>query len=136
MQAAELLKHARSILDPALTTHGFAFEPGLIGVGSGGPFAQGAYVRGDRRLEFSVRWSLGEVVYRVGNSLISHEELMRVVAGPRKARYPGFSDDPLDGFRGLRHDLELYGGGFLRGTAEDFHSTVRRAAETRPKSGF
>ncbi len=136
MEAAELLKHGRVILDPALTVHGFVFEPGLVGTGSGGPFAQGAYARGHHRLEFSVRWALGEVVYRVDTTVISHEDLMRVVAGPRKAHYPGFSDDPLDGFRDLRHDLEHYGRVFLRTMDEDFHAFARRAAETRPKDGF
>ena len=136
MKAAELLEQGRTILDPALTEHGFFFEPGQVGVGSGGPFARGAYVRGHHRLEFSVRWSLGEVVYRVGETSISHEDLMRVVAGPRIAHYPGVSANPLDAFRDLRHDLEHHGNVFLRTMDEDFHAFARRATEARPESGF
>ncbi len=136
MNACEFLEHGRAILDSVLLPHGFVFEPGLAGVGSGGAFARGSYVRGSHRLEFSVREHLGEVVYRVGGTLICHEDLMRVIAGPRRARYPGFSDDPLDGFRGLSDDLERYGKVFLRTMDEDFHAFAERAAATQPRSGF
>lgn len=101
MDSTELLVRGREILDPVLLPHGFHFEAGPADKGSGGPFARGAYVRDRHRLEFSVRWALGEVVYRVGETSIVHEELMRVIAGPRGAEYPGFSTDPLDGRGGL-----------------------------------
>lgn len=136
MNPREILEHGRAVLDSVLLSHGFAFEPGVAAVGSGGAFARGAYVRGSHRLEFSVREHLGEVVYRVGPTLISHEELMRVIAGPRRAKYPGFSDDPLDGFRGLKDDLEQYGKAFLRTVDEDFHAFAARAVATQPRTGF
>jgi hypothetical protein len=72
----------------------------------------------------------------VGDTLIPHEELMRVVAGPGQAKYPRFSVDPLDGFRHLREDLERHGKVFLRTMAEDFHAFAERAARTRPRRGF
>jgi hypothetical protein len=72
----------------------------------------------------------------VGDTLIPHEELMRVVAGPGQAKYPRFSEDPLDGFRHLREDLERHGKVFLRTMAEDFHAFAERAARTRPRRGF
>ena len=136
MEPIELLEQGRAVLDPLLRSHGFAFEPGASGVGSGGPYARGAYVRGAHRLEFSVRWQLGEVVYRVGETSLPHDEFMRAVAGPRQAKYPGFSSNPVDGFRDLRDDLEHHGKAFLRETDEDFHAFARRAAQTKPREGF
>ena len=136
MEPTEFLERGHEILAPLMDLNGFVFERGLAGSGSGGPFARGAYVRGEHRLEFSVRHALGEVTYRVGKTVITHEDLMRVVAGPRRAQYPGFSDDPLDGFRHLRNDLELHGKAFLRTMDEDFHAFAERALQTKPRGGI
>ena len=58
-----ILRDGCAILDPLLREHGFSFVEGDVGVGSGGDFARGAYVRGDRRLDLSVRQTLGLVAY-------------------------------------------------------------------------
>ena len=137
MEPTELLEHGRDILAAALEPHGFVFERGIADTGSGGRFAQGAFVRPRHRLEFSVRRALGEVLYRVGHTAITHEDLMRVVAGPRLAHYPGFSADPLDGFRHLRADLETYGDALFGRWTRTFppsrsvHSRLGRAADLR-----
>src|SRR4051812_30526515 len=95
------------------------------GVGSGGAFAWGAFVREDRRLELHFRWSLGLVTYHAGDQAISHEAYLRAVGVPSGAnQYPGFSDDPLDGFRHLAHDLHAFLSEFVVGEAE----TLRRVA--------
>lgn len=136
MEPTEFLERGHEILGPIMEANGFVFERGRAGTGSGGMFARGAYVRGEHRLDFSVRRALGEVVYSVGDTAIAHEELMRVIAGPRRAQYPGFSDDPLDGFRHLRDDLELHGNAFFRTVDDDFHAFAERAARTKPPSGI
>ena len=123
------------ILQPVLTPRGFIFEPGEIGKGSGGPFAQGAFVRGNRRLGFSTRHSLGLVEYRVGSRILAHEDYMRVVAGRGNHAYPGFSEDPVDGFRHLASDLERFASVFLGGTDAEFDALVARAQSSRPNGG-
>ena len=135
MEPTEFLERGREILAPVMEANGFVFERGLVGIGSGGAFARGAFIRDKHRLEFSVRGALGEVVYRVGHTVIAHEDLMRVVAGPRQSQYPGFSDDPLDGFRHLRADLERHGNVFLRTMDEDFHAFAERASRTKLRTG-
>jgi len=46
----------------------------------------------------------------------------------------GFSDDPLDGFRDLRSDLELYGQVFLAGSDTELRDTLERATRNpRPR---
>jgi hypothetical protein len=51
------------VLGPA----GFEFIQMDEGVGIGGPFASGAFLKGDRRLEIHVRSSLSLVRYHVGD---------------------------------------------------------------------
>ena len=136
MDPIEMRTRGSEILEPVLAPHGFVFEAGEVGKRSGGSFAQGGFVRDNRRLEFSTRHSLGLVEYRVGSRVIAHEEYMRVVAGRGNHAYPGFSEDPLEGFRHLASDLERFANIFLDGTDPEFDALVARAQSTRPKGGF
>ena len=135
MDPVELRSRGAEILEPVLTPHGFAFAPGEVGKGSGGAFAQGAFLRDNRSLEFSVRYSLGLVDYRAGSQRITHVDYMRVASGGENA-YPGFSDDPLDGFRHLASDLEKFCEAFLKGSDADFEAIVVAAQNSPPKKGF
>src|SRR4029079_17546195 len=97
------------VLGPA----GFEFIQTDEGVGSGGPFASGEFLKGDRRLELHVRSSLGLVRYHFGDESLSHEDLVRgfrALEGiSEEGQSPGFSNDPMAGFRHLRHDIERFG---------------------------
>ena len=113
-----------------LVPEGFLFALRDAAKGSGGHYAWGECVRGDRRLKLHFRWSLGLVTYHLGNAQVSHEGYVRTVHGaPGGNAYPGFSDNALDGFRHLRHDLERYRDTFLRGTDEQLRSLLLRAGE-------
>ena len=46
-------------------------------------------------------------------------------------KYPGFSDDPLDGFRHLASDIANYAQAFLEGTDNDFIELAERLATLR-----
>ena len=97
---------------------GFRFELREAGRGSGGRFAWGEYVRDDRRLELHFRYSLGLVTYHAGRFSIAHEPYLLALGVPRgDNQYPGFSDDPLEGFRSLAHDLSRFCREFLSGDA-------------------
>lgn len=111
------------ILKPLLRAKGFRFRFLGEGKGSGGPFASGEFVHGDRRLEFHFRYSLGLVRYHVGEQNASHESYMRELGVWEQCQYPAFSSDPMSGFEGLLHDLG-FADDFLDGTAEK----LRRAA--------
>ena len=133
----DMLRAGCDILNDLLVPNGFRFDLRDAGPSSGGHFAWGEYVRGERRLALHVRWSLGLVTYSVGDLQASHESFVRAVLG-QSARnaYPGFSDDPLDGFRHLREDLEQFGAVFLRGSEDELRSLLVRAAseeQRRPK---
>jgi hypothetical protein len=113
-----------ALLAPLLATHGFAYHPGVVDHGSGGRFARGSFVRDARRLEFSVRHSLGEVVYCLGAHAVPHLAYMQAAAPPGAARYPGFRTDPIDSFRDLAGDIAAYAITFLAGADEDFLAVV------------
>jgi hypothetical protein len=122
MEPGDLLNAGVEILKPVLAPHGFLYAPHGSGQGSGGTFASGEFLRerdGElRRLEFHVRHGLGVVVYAINDATLSHVDYMRALGA--KAEYPGFPRDPLDGFRGLAHDLERHAGDFVHGAGDEF----------------
>ena len=131
MSPTEILRAGSEILVPIMEPHGFTFVEGPSGESSGGNFARGDFVRDDRRLELHLRHSLGLVTYHCGPLSATHESYMRQLLGDGGAhRYPGFSDDPLDGFRHLAHDIENFAGDFLTGSCEVLaRAALKEAAE-------
>lgn len=137
MNPTEILLAGCEILEPVLVPHGFARRPFDSGSSSGGYFARTEYVRKDRRVELHFRGSLGLVAYHLGALSITHEDYMRAVLGRRGGnQYPGFSEDPLDGFRHLRHDLERYCPEFLGESDDAFRQVVAMAAAQPRATGF
>lgn len=138
MDPVEILNAGSKVLDPIMVPHGFTFVLTERGKSSGGRFACGEYRHANRRLELHFRWSLGLVTYHVGDVSLKHEDYTRAVAGVGKVQgknaYPGFSEDPLDGFRHLREDLERFGGIFLKGSDDEF-KTLRLWADAHPRIG-
>ncbi len=129
MDVQETLKAGVLILKELMTEHRFSSWLTAGGKSSGGMFASAEFLRGNRRLELHLRYTLGLVTCHVGNVSLSHEDYMWSVLGKRWAsHYPGFSQDPLDGFRDLRRDLEEYGAAFLSGTDSDFLKCAENAA--------
>ncbi|SRR5258705_12811371 len=137
MEPASSLLEGCRILDPILNPRGFTFRPGQVGKGSGGPFAMGEYVHGKRRLELHFRWSLGLVTYHFHDLRLGHEDYMWSLLGAKGGnRYPGFSDDPLQGFRDLAEDLRQHAGAFVSGTDEELERQFERAVANPKPAGF
>ena len=137
MDPVAALEAGCRVLDPLMSRAGFRFVPGPAGKGSGGNFASGSYVRRDRQLELHFRWSLGLVTYHYGPRALSHEAFMwSVLDGRPGNKYPGFSDDPIQGFRDLAEDLECHGEEFLTGSDERLGQRFEHAAAHPKPSGF
>lgn len=119
---------------------GFEFIETDDGAGNGGTFASGEFLRGDRRLELHVHSSLALVRYHFGDTSLAHDDLVRGVraleAIAAEGQYPGFSNDPMAGFRHLRHDLELFGDIFLRSGAKAFRALKKWVDKHPKKSGL
>jgi len=110
-------------LESVLGPRQFTFHVTDSGSSSGGQYASGEFLRGDRRLELHLRWSLGLVKYRVAGRSLTHADYVRAVqatGATAQAEYPGFSDDPVDAFRHLAHDLEHFGQVFYDGSEAAF----------------
>jgi hypothetical protein len=135
----DLLARGVAELTEVLGPAGFEFVETEEGQ-SGGSFASGEFRRGDRRLELQVRSSLGLVQYHFGDEPLSHQDLVRGVRAleriSEEGQYPGFSDDPMAGFRHLRHDLDRFGGVFLRGGAKTFRALKKWIDKNPKKTGF
>jgi hypothetical protein len=79
-------------------------------------------------LELHCRYSLGLVTYHLGDLTLGHEDYMRSLLGPAGPnRYPGFSEDPLEGFEHLRHDIECYALDFVAGSGDEFRRCAKEA---------
>ena len=119
MTKLELLDGGCQILNEVMLPYGFIFEEKPSGESSGGAFASGEYIKGQRSLEIHLRYSLGRVSYHMGSISLTHEDYMRALLGKSgQNKYPGFSDDPLDGFRCLKYDLKHFCHDFLDGSVE------------------
>ena len=117
----QVLTAGAQLLDSLMQSYGFVYMATTVGVGSGGAFAAGEFRRGDRSMELHYRYSLGLVTYHVGHLVLSHEDYMLSVVGRRwGSEYPGFSKEPLDGFRHLLLDLARHCIDFLAGSDADF----------------
>ena len=117
------LLEGAEILEKVLAPNGFHFQFQGEGKSSGGNYAWGEFVRGDRRLELHVRVNLGLVRYHVGTESASHDYYMREIGVLERCHYPGFSEDPKEAFLGLAHDL-AFADDFLTGTG----ALLRQAA--------
>jgi hypothetical protein len=139
-KAHDLLERGVAELAGVLGPAGFEFIETEDGATNGGTFASGEFLRGDRRLELHVRSSLSLVRYHFGEAALSHEELVRGVRGlegiAEEGQYPGFSSDPMAGFRHLRHDLERFGAIFLRSGAKAFRALKKWVDKHPKKSGL
>jgi hypothetical protein len=132
-----ILREGRTALDPVLNSPGFSFKEHPEGQGSGGAYASGIYVNGNRTLEIHFRFSLGLVTYHFGEMSVDHESYMRAVLGSARGnRYPGFSDDPISGFENLAYDLENFASAFLRGNLKEFARYAAAAEEWKKTPGF
>jgi hypothetical protein len=136
-EPVEILHEGCVVLDPVLYQHGFSFVDGGSGKGSGGPYAGGTYVNGDRKLEIHFRYSLGLVTYHFGKKSLDHESYMRALLGSAGGnRYPSFSDDPLAGFRDLAYDIQNFATAFLNADFERFAHCAEAGEAWKKTPGF
>jgi hypothetical protein len=125
------------ILETLLRRKGFKFRFRRAGTGSGGNYAWGEFVRADRRLEIHFRQGLGLVRYHVSDRSASHKFYMRELGVGDQCQYPGFSNDPMSGFKDLLHDLD-FACDFLDGSAERLRQAAAKeeVAEKARQAGY
>jgi len=133
----EILEQGAQILAPVLVPDGYKFSFVTSGNGSGGAFAQGEFVRGDRKLELHFRYALGLVNYHIGKLSLAHDDYMRALLGRAgMSHYPNFSDEPLSGFEALRQDLVEHCSDFIRGNGDHFCQCIKKHKDYESLSGW
>jgi hypothetical protein len=120
MTPRESLLDGARIIGEVLLPAGFSFQLEAEGHGSGGAFASGRFARGERAIELHFRHSLGLVTYHLGELSLDHATFMRHLGVYGRNSYPGFTEDPLEGFRQLASDLVRYCQDFVIGDASQF----------------
>ena len=129
----KFLERGKLVLDQTLRGRGYTFKIVTEGTGSGGNFAVGRYEKEDRSIELHVRHALGIVIYKVGESTLKHQDLVACLGIRREEfSYPGFSDDPLEAFEHLRHDLEGPLARFLDGSEDTRFGDCARQIASDP----
>jgi hypothetical protein len=125
--AVSVLNAGAAILAPVLAPAGFTFHLTSHGRSSGGDFATGRFTKGTQYLELHFRYSLGLVSYGWDDAAISHADYLR---GLRvTGSYPGYSDDPLGGFRHLALDLAGPLSGFRDGDHRGYEAGLEAARQ-------
>lgn len=127
-QQVASLNQGAAILAEVLQPSGFAFVNVAHGNGSGGPSAHGRFVRHTQSIDLHFRWSLGMVTYRWDDVELGHADYLRAMSA--SGAYPGFSEDPLDGFRHLAADLDGPLAGFVTADRTSFDRAVEAARST------
>src|SRR6266850_614093 len=136
-ESIEILRKGRCALGSVLTPYGFSFQNGSSGPSSGGQYASGVYVNGNRKLEIHYRSSLGLVTYHFDEAFLDHPFYMRALLGDKGGnKYPCFADDPLATFEHLAFDLQHFARAFLEGNFEGFARLVTVAKEWNKIPGF
>lgn len=120
MTPEQQLLEGVKIISTYLGPLGFHFK--LLGTGqsSGGHFAFGQFVCGDREIELHFRWSLGLVSYKADNTVLGHEDYINLLDKHGQNKYPNFSDEPNDAFKCLKFDLENLMKDFTENNAVQF----------------
>jgi len=127
------------IVEPVLLPKGFSrsdvYEHQYASVtGRGETVIRGGFARDDRRLELELWFALRRVLYYVDGLWLEHEPYMRALGVPSGSNfYPGFSEDPLDGFRHLASDLTCFADEFLSGDAPILRRAAAEEAARRPE---
>ena len=117
------------ILSTYLEPLSFHFKFLGAGQSSGGHFAYGQFICGDREIELHFRFSLGLVTYKAGNLVLSHEHYIDLLNKHGQNKYPNFSDVKNDAFGCLKSDLE----NLLKDFTENNASQFRQKAHEKIK---
>jgi hypothetical protein len=123
-------------LKPTLEQAGFKYNFESEGNGSGGSFARASFASGNKKLEFSFRYSLGCVEYHIGNLKITHTEYMDATGHKKDARYPGYSREPDEAFKSLATDISKFCTTFLNGSEEEMVSLIETYNNKPKPRGF
>jgi hypothetical protein len=85
-----------------------------------GDFFTATFSQQPRSVEVHHLYSLGPVIYRMGEYFIEHSPYLDALGVASSAHYPSFDDDSRAGYPALVHDLQSLLSPFFTGSPEEF----------------
>jgi hypothetical protein len=85
-----------------------------------GVFYSATFKSRPRLVELHHLYSLGPVIYRVGNYFIEHTPYLEALGVASSAHYPSYDDDSRAGYPALLHDLRTLLSPFFASSEEEF----------------
>jgi hypothetical protein len=85
-----------------------------------GDFYSASFTLLPRSVEVQHLYSLGPVIYRIGDFYIEHTPYLEALGMATSAHYPCYDDDSRAGYRALLHDLRTLLSPFFTSSQEEF----------------
>ena len=131
------LEHGAALLIAVLKPHGFAFDSGSAGDGSGGLFATGRFIRGTRRLALFHRYGLVVVMYGLDGWFVPHSDYLIALGANKHSKFLSTPIEAgLERYHALAFDLKTLCTDFTTGDASTLVAAARNyndALEVRGK---
>jgi hypothetical protein len=130
-------------LNPVLNPLGYSFESDGYAVTSGGPFASGFFVNGEKKIGLIYRSfsGLGSVNYECRQSAVSHSDLMRYLGKEEESKlkydskkFSSYARDDGDVLGALMHDIQSFEIEMLTGSSEQFYRALHKINKARNMS--
>jgi len=96
-----------------------------------GTFYLATFTCKPRSVELHHLYSLGPVIYRIGENFIEHTSYLKALGIASNACYPSYEDDSRSGYSALLLDLQNLLSPFFVGSAENFSAVAREYMETQ-----
>jgi hypothetical protein len=122
-----------AVLSPFFESRGFTLTRAKPFVDRDGYILKATFLRAPRAVEFEHQYSLGRVVYHMGDFSIEHTPYLEALGVALKARYPTYEDNSHAGYPALLHDLQNLLTPFFEGSERDFIDVASRPRTPPPK---
>jgi hypothetical protein len=133
----EQLQAGIEVLNPFLNHVGYQFQFEQDGTGSGGHYAYGRFINGDRSIELHQRWGLGIVNYQIGDLAIDHSSYLAGLGVDRDSHYLWLRLElGIERYNGLLQDLQEFCDDFLTGDADQWRKIAMAHAEAEKADQF
>lgn len=106
MQSLINLTTGLKIINPFLNEHSFYFDKYEKDSDSSGEYFIGSYKNQQKKFIIDYRFSIGQVLYQFGNSIVSHTYYLDQLGFEDKKLHAGFlSEDKPEEFNNILHDF-------------------------------
>jgi hypothetical protein len=110
-------------------SRGFTMSCGAPYRDKEGTFYSARFIRSPRSVAITHLYSLGPVIYSIGESSVEHTFYTEALGISSAAQFPSFADDSTSGYPALLHDLQTVLSPFFTAPDADFLAIASRYME-------